>query len=164
MQIDSLQMEEADLSTTVTQVMCIRNGWLYTFQFFGTSESAYFHDFVQLLNSVHYAIPTMNPLVPPDDTTKADFEMTNEDYMVLGGILAVIIALVILLIVSVLHEKRMAKVQQAKADFQSVAFETEVKTAVEEKNGGYCPYCGQLLPLDSVFCPMCGTKIQKEKL
>ena len=34
-------------------------------------------------------------------------------------------------------------------------------TDSKEQNGGFCPYCGAVLPLDAAFCPKCGKEIKK---
>lgn len=155
--------EELNFSITTTQFMYIHNGWLYTFQFSGTSESEYFGDFVQLLNSVNYPAPPASSAAP-SGTAAVGAGPVDSDYAVFGIILMIIILIIILIMAVIFSERKKLKVQRQNDGPKSVNFETEAAEAAgEEKTGFYCRNCGQPLPADSVFCYVCGTKIQKEE-
>ncbi len=137
------------LDITMTQLMCVDNGWMYAFQFNGNEDHKLYSDFEKLIRSVKY--PNSQTSTVYDGESEEDNENENElshtgnkidNQSVNSLIIAVLIMLIVLLIIVVffIFKKKNGKTSQA------------VK---------YCIKCGQQLPTDSDFCHMCGTKVEK---
>ena len=145
-----------DISVTMTQLVCIDNGWMYTFQFSGTSESKYYADFESLLNSVRY--PTTAGVGAANSIRPGDVEA--------GNVIAIALPIIIVIggIILIVY------IRKKKAEEDDEFFYTEIaeyKSSAPPKSNSApsltCKNCGQVLPPDSGFCHKCGTKIRKEE-
>ncbi|MBE6810081.1 MAG: zinc ribbon domain-containing protein [Ruminococcaceae bacterium] len=137
------------LDITMTQLLCVDNGWMYAFQFNGKEDHKLYSDFEELVRSVKY--PTSQTTTVYDDEGEDENENENklsytgnkiDNQSVNSLIIVVLILLIVLLIIVVffIFKKKNGKTSQA------------VK---------HCMKCGQQLPVDSDFCHMCGTKVEK---
>lgn len=145
-----------NISVTMTQLVCIHNGWMYMFQFSGTGESKYYADFESLLNSVRYpttaGVGAANSLRPGDVEAGNVIAITLPIIIVIGGIILIVY------------------IRKKKAEEDDEFFYTEIgeyKPPAPPKSNSApsltCKNCGQVLPPDSGFCHKCGTKIRKEE-
>ncbi len=142
-----------DISLSLTQLFRYDNGWMYSFQFSGTSEHKLYPDFENLLNSVQF--PTASNVSGITSNNNSDDS---------SSIIAVILAIVIIVaitIAAVIYKKKNAKtiepiISTPIQNTPSSEPSNNIKTII------YCKNCGQALPLDSDFCHKCGTKIEKE--
>lgn len=126
-----------NLSVTMTHIIRIENGWLYWFQFGGSSKSEYFGDVEKLINSVIY----------PETNTSNNFIPV----IVLGGIVIVIVIVITL-----------RKGKHRVDPMQNTAILQKNITPNIEKEFVFCHMCGEKLPKDSRFCHKCGTKTIEE--
>jgi len=58
---DSTELYGFDFTAEMTHLVRYDNGWIYWFQFGGTTSNEYFSDFEQLLNSVQYPLTSTVP-------------------------------------------------------------------------------------------------------
>lgn len=129
---ESTEVYGIPVSVTMTILVRIENGWMYTFQVSGTSTDEHYHDFLSLVNSVSYPIvETDNPL-------------TAGDIIAIVVIVLGIIGLVIFLAL------KLAKKKQKNAT-QNPAFIAVPSDYI------YCHMCGTKLPSNSKYCLKCGT-------
>ena len=158
---------EIPLSVTMTNLLFFDNGWMYTFQFSGSSNHTLYSDFEKLLESVCYSTVSdiANTSIASTTSTIAEnagnADMTYDNsYEVWGTLIAIavlaIIATVIIIDVIVLPRKR-RKHNEPQGEFAS-------QTSIDTELFMTCENCGQKLPLDSAFCHKCGTKIIKENM
>ena len=68
------EMYGANFTIEMTHVLRFENGWLYWFQFSGTTDNKHFGDFQKLLNSVEYPY-YKKPLLSTDDQKILFFEL-----------------------------------------------------------------------------------------
>lgn len=145
-----------DVTLTMTQLLRVHNGWMYSFQFGGTSDHKLYPDFESLIKSVEYPTDINSGVAFDDDISyKTD---TNDGYDGYsddnsGAITAVVILIIAAVIVAVVLVLRKRK---AKTTYETINNKTDCITPTV-----YCRKCGQALSLDSEFCHMCGTKIDK---
>lgn len=155
------------LSVTMSNLFLYDNGWMYTFQFSGSSNHALYSDFETLLESVRYSTVSDIADTSIASTTSAiaknagNADMTYDNsYEVWGTLIAIavlaIIATVVIIDVIVLPRKR-RKHNEHQGEFAS-------QTSIDTELFMTCENCGQKLPLDSAFCHKCGTKIIKENM
>lgn len=170
-----------DITVTMTQLFCMNNGWLYFFQFGGTSTNKLYSDFESLLNSVQYpAVSNMeadsaDSADTPVNSTKAPESGTNSETNSNtssepsgktnsnSGTIAVVSVLVIVALLAVA-----AFVPQKKCAAPEIDAPTcntpESETANDAELTLLCKSCGHSLPLDSEYCHICGTKVEKGTL
>ena len=164
-----------EISLTVTQLIYVDNGWVYVFEFNGTSDHVLYADFESLVKSVKYPTvvpeientpPSEEPSEPATSTPSTDPSTgpaldrkpsSDEENNNTGMILAIVLVGVLAIVVGVIVVLR-KKNQKDALEFCSSPSQPQ-KTA-EKKI--VCQNCGQLLPSDSAFCHVCGTKIDKE--
>ncbi len=120
------------ISIPMTVLVHIENGWMYTFQFSGKSDHGRYADFESLLRSVRY------PAAPQEAASGAFW----------GGITVAVVAVLAAVILVVVFCKKKAKARLTQQ-------EPAPKTVA-------CRNCGQALPPDSVFCHICGAKVEGE--
>lgn len=139
-----------DINVTMTQLIYMDNGWMYSFQFGGTSSHNFYSDFESLLNTVQYHDSSNNTNVGDNDNSDG----------VLSAIAVVtfLIVVAIITIAVVVSQKR--KTSPMTPRDNTFTFETSSNT----ERTVFCRNCGRKLPSDSEFCHNCGTKIEKEDI
>lgn len=90
----SVDLLGTEISVTITEMVRIQNGWMYTFQFSGTEDSEYFSDFESLMNSVTYK--SADSAQVPGAT---DVSSSETDVLAWLLLLLLIIALVVLFVI-----------------------------------------------------------------
>lgn len=138
------------MKVPMTILLRCENGFMYMFQFCGTTDNPYYGDFVDLLNSVKY------PVVR--DTHKQSA----------GIAFIAVVAVAIVIAILVTRRRKQHKNNQANTPPQS---HNEVAAPVQEKpttpvdseavntSAVFCHKCGCKLETGSRFCHKCGTKI-----
>ena len=152
-----------DFSITMTELVYIDNGWMYTFQFGGTSTHKLYSDFESLLNSVQY--PTISNVagVGSSNTSSLTDSTSNNSDSSSGAIAVILLLLIIaIIVVSVIiyNKKNNKTVNTVNHTPNYNEFMPEPTNSMETTI--YCKKCGQSLLSDSDFCHMCGTKIFKD--
>ncbi len=145
------ELHGLSFDVTMTYLMFVHNGWMYSFQFGGTSDHELYSDFESLIRSVEYPEqPTYE--LDVDDYYDDDYSYLgdidndddNESNTYTGVILFVVIMVAAGTVCTVLWILRKKK--------------QKVKETIV-----YCGKCGQKLPPNSDFCHMCGAKVEREK-
>ena len=122
-------------SVTANQAIRIENGWVYAFNFYGTKNNPHYPEFEQLLNSVEYG-----------DTGASGI-----------GSVWIIIAIAVVLTPGVVIIRK-KKTQQRKV-VKAPVDRTEIHIQQEYI---FCHQCGNKLPVDSLFCNLCGARLIEE--
>ncbi len=148
-----------DITVKMTQLVYIDNGWMYTFQFGGTSTHKLYSDFESLLKSVQY--PIVSDMGGVGSTNNTPSNNTNDNTDDSSGIIAVIVLLIVVAVIVV------AVVISRKKNNETTNYTSIYNTPTPEPPSNTepsipCKNCGQALPLDSMFCHKCGTKVFKE--
>ncbi len=149
-----------NISVTMTQLFYIDNGWMYMFQFGGTSTHKLYSDFESLLNSVQYPTDSNISGVSSTNNTYSGTDTSNNN----SGIVAVVILFLIIVIIVVaviLSRKTNTDTTSATTDAPIDNIPIPEPTNNTELTLS-CKNCGQLLPSDSKFCHVCGAKIEME--
>ena len=142
-----------DLSVTMTQLVYIENGWMYTFQFGGPSTHKLYSDFESLMRSVKYTSA-------PNSAGTGVGNKNNGNADDNSGVIAVVVLLAIVaVVVVVIVVSRKRKSEKYYTPTYTPAAPQPPKPAEPTIP---CRNCGRALPLDSAFCHVCGTKIEKE--
>ncbi len=144
-----------DLTMTMTQVVHIDNGWMYMFQFAGTSNREYFADFEKLMNSVQFSSASNVAGVGSLGLSSDDVDNSS------NSVVALIVGLLVVgvIVAVVLYNKNNSKTTTAESNvFDNM---NDLEKADDVSQSVICVKCGQALPLDSEFCHICGTKILK---
>ena len=144
---------DVGITVQMTQLVYVDHGWMYMFQFSGTSAHKLYSDFESLLKSVQYPAVSNVGAVSSTTNTNAGISNNSDDS---SGIVAAVIVLVIVVIV-VIAVKRITPT----ASTNSTPPPTP-EPIIKDEPSIYCTNCGQELPSDSVFCHKCGTKTLKE--
>lgn len=129
------ELKNAEYGITVTMNYLVRfdNGWMYLFQFGGSKNSAYYQDFVSLMNSVQYS----------ESEGSSDFGIGLIAVLIIAGVAVTVIIL----------QKRKKKTPK---DVPTII---DTPKVTEENEYCYCHMCGTKLPASSKFCHNCGAKI-----
>ena len=130
------EMYGTNFSSKVNLAVHIEDGWCYMFYFYGESNNPHYDEFVQLVKSVEYG----------DVGTSGTA----------GGWIVATIVVMIIMGAIVIQKK---KTQQKK-----LAETPVVRSEVHfQQEYIFCHQCGNKLPVDSLFCNVCGTRlIEKE--
>ncbi len=119
----------ATFTLETTMVIRIENGWVYGFQFSGTTDNEYFGDFQELLNSVEYPDYKMEI-----STKRLKIALTFSAMLIVWGFLFYIFI-----------EGRIHK--------------SEEKVITKKTTKRICPYCNALLLDNGLFCHKCGKNL-----
>ena len=149
-----------DITVKMTQLVYIDNGWMYMFQFGGTSTHKLYFDFESLLKSVQY--PTVSNVGGVGSTNNTTSNNPNDNTDDSSGIIAVVVLLVIVAVIVVVVIVSRKKNQSEPANYTLIYNTPTPEPPRKPEPVIYCTKCGQALPLDSDFCHKCGTKIEKE--
>jgi len=149
-----------DISVKMTQLVYIDNGWMYMFQFGGTSTHKLYSDFESLLKSVQY--PTVSDVGGVGSAHNTTSNNTNDNTDDSSGIIAVVVLLVIVAVIVVVVIVSRKKNQSEPANYTPIYNTPTPEPPSKSEPVIYCTKCGQALPLDSDFCHKCGTKVFKE--
>ena len=146
-----------DISATMTQLVYIENGWMYTFQFGGPSTHKLYSDFESLMKSVKYTSASNSAGVGFDNNPSNKNNGDTDDN---SGIIAVVVLLAVAVVAAV------AVIVFRKKKSEEYYAPTYAPSAPQPPKPAEptipCRNCGRALPLDSAFCHVCGTKIEKE--
>lgn len=162
----------ADVSITMTQALRIDNGWMYIFQFGGSSTDKLYSDFEKLLKSVKYptvsnvtGIVSDTNIISSSNNSSYNYNYNdynddyNDDTNDSSGALVIIVLILIGVVMTTVvffKEKNKTIANQNDNSFSEVA--PSVIPTSDTKNDSICGVCGQPLPTDSAFCHMCGAK------
>ncbi len=127
------------LDITMTQLLCVDNGWMYSFQFNAKEDHKLYSDFEELVRSVKY--PTsQTTTVYEDESSYTDDKVNNKNS---NGATIIVVLILLSAVVSIV-----------------IFFISKKKNKKTTQEVKYCVKCGQQLPIDSDFCHMCGTKVE----
>ena len=124
---------------------------MYFYQFSGASTHKLYSDFESLMKSVEYA-PASN--VQADKEENGALSNTNWDGAIVVGLLLLAVFVVVVVV-----KCRKNNVQEENALVENVYKQKQSSVSLPTV---ICQKCGHALPIDSVFCHLCGTKIEKE--
>lgn len=150
-----------DLSVTMTQLVYIENGWMYTFQFGGPSTHKLYSDFENLMKSVKYTSASNNTGISSGNQNNSKNNDNADDN---SGVIAVVVLLAVaVVIVVVIVASRKKKSEEYYTPTYTPTYTPPVpQPSKPVEPTSICKNCGQALPLDSAFCHVCGTRIEKE--
>lgn len=169
-----------DIEVTVTQLVRIENGWMYVFQFSGTSSHELYPDFEKLLESVIYPpVSNVEETEPTKQTTLPTYSSNQNSHNVSpnassngskndsknnSGVIVAVVLLVIVpaIVVAVVVTRKKNRQTTEQPSYLTNNNVPETKPTSDTKQIVFCRKCGQKLPSDSAFCHMCGTKIDWE--
>ena len=127
---------------TMINLMHVDNGWIYSFQFGGDSESKSYADFERLVSSVEY----------PNQLSDNVLSSNNEESSKLI-IMLLLLSAGILCFALFAHKKSKVTEMTDDNDVNDSALLTVT-----------CKNCGKEVPTNSKFCHYCGTGMDKENL
>lgn len=150
-----------DLSITMTQLVYINNGWMYTFQFGGPSTHSLYSDFESLLKSVQYPSASNGAGAGFGNKTNNNNNGDTENH---SGVIAIVVLLAIAaIVVVVVVVSRKKKSEKYYTPTYTPPYTPPAPQPPKPAEPTIpCRNCGRALPLDSAFCHVCGTKIEKE--
>lgn len=135
------------IAITMTQLFCINNGCMYTFQFGESDEHELYYDFEKLVRSVQYPAsqtPVIDNYYDDDSYGGNTYDSDDESKNHTGIILFIVIII-------------------AAGAICTVWWISRKKGRKTKYTILCCGRCGQKLPPDSDFCHLCGAKVEREK-
>lgn len=108
----STSVADIDFSVEMTYMLYVHDGWVYMFQFSGTSDSVAFGDFVRLLNSVEY--PSTSDIIIDSDNALGN--VYNLAYKIGRIVAMLVVALPIIIVIIVIVIVRKKKAKKAESD------------------------------------------------
>lgn len=163
---NSAEVYGLDVSVTMTHLVCIKNGWLYMFQFSGTSSHELYSDFEMLLDSVKYPavskVETAKPSSQGNSNPNQSKQNSSKDSMKIPQVIAV--ALVLLMIVpGIVIAVVLAYRKNKAATNRPIEPTTNAAPERIPENDAlqirFCRNCGDKLIEGSRFCSKCGTQV-----
>ena len=150
-----------DLSVTMTQLVYIENGWMYTFQFGGPSTHKLYSDFESLMKSVKYTSASSNTGISSGNQNNSKNNGDAEDNSSVIAVVVLLAVAVVIVVVIVVSRKKKSE------EYYTPTYTPTYTPPVPQppkpvEPTSICKNCGQALPLDSAFCHVCGTRIEKE--
>lgn len=143
-----------NISCPITELTRIDNGYMYTFCFLGSTSSAQYSEFENMISSMSFP------------TTAENFDVSTIKPIIEVGVAVAFIAVGVT-IWATRNNKKVSNsepvqsrdiLQPAKEPIPPI--DQTSSTATEEVF--FCHMCGTRLPAESVFCYKCGTKVIKE--
>ncbi len=150
-----------DLSVSMTQLVYIDNGWMYMFQFGGTSSHKLYTDFEELLNSVQY--PTVSNVSEGSSVNNIPSGTDNiDDSSVIVAVIVLLMIVTVIVVAVVLTRKKVVE-KEIESSYTPNYNTNSPEPQINPEATISCKNCGRALPLDSVFCHVCGTRIHQEE-
>ncbi len=154
----STNIYNLDINVTITQLIFVNNGWMYTFQFSGTNTHKLYPEFETLLKSVQY---------PNISNNVSNF--SNDNLGIITILVLLVIFLIIVIIVAIFRKKHnlITKYKQDEpkdnvANDEIFPAQVSQNTVSQDNNQiRFCRKCGQPLVDSSKFCSKCGTLVVK---
>lgn len=147
-----------DITVTMTQLVCVDNGWMYSFQFGGASTHKLYPDFESLLESVQYpAVSNEGGIGSANNMNSAINNNADDSLGVVAAVVLLVMVAIMVAAVVVFFKKNPAHATPAN---DTLVYNTPTPEPPGNTEPSiFCRNCGQALPLDSVFCRKCGTKV-----
>lgn len=100
-----------EVSVTITQMMHVRNGWIYLFQFSGSRTHELYSDFETLLETVEYPEPLEIKEEPvPSNTQEPEIKEEKEEKGTsIGGIILLVVIVIGIVAAIIVYKKVAAK-------------------------------------------------------
>lgn len=164
----SMDVYGFEMSVTMTQLVHIENGWMYLFQFSGTSADALYAEFETLMKSVIYPpVSGEEDPAPTNQTTLPTYPSKQHSHNASENAApnhtGVMPAVVFLVIVSAIIVAVIATCKKNRQTQEQAGHAPEMQPVSDPQRICFCRKCGQKLPSDSAFCHICGTKVVKEE-
>lgn len=146
-----------DITVTMTQLVYIDNGWMYMFQFGGTSTHKLYSDFESLLKSVQYpTISNVGGIGLTNNTSNNLNDNSDDNFGIVVVTLLIVVAVIVVAVV--IFRKKNNELANCTPIYNTPTPESPSNS----KPIIHCTKCGQALPPNNNFCHICGTKIEKE--
>jgi len=145
------------IPVTMTQLVYINDGWMYSFQFGGTSSHTLYSDFESLLRSVQYSAEGSPKKSDSPDTS----EVLGSGSAIFSIMLVVILAVGTIVSTLVVIKNKREK-QESLSNYKSEDVKPASPNPSNNEKAHYCHRCGAALASDSVFCHVCGTRVRTE--
>lgn len=157
-----------DIAMTMTVLTHIKDGWMYLFQFSGTSADALYSEFETLMKSVIYPpVSGEEDPAPTNQTTLPTYPSKQHSHNASENAApnhtGVMPAVVLLVIVSAIIVAVIATCKKNRKTREQAGHAPEMQPVSDPQQICFCRKCGQKLPSDSAFCHICGTKVVKEE-
>ena len=132
---ESIDVEGSYIDASMTALLHIQNGWLYFFEFGGVQRDSYKTDMQELMKSVKY------------NSKKG--QLVDVKNLLSYPICILIVLIVFGIIVCFIMIKKIGSKNRERKKYE------------EKMDGFICPVCMAIIPVESIFCPVCGKQIDK---